>query len=91
MHEQDHGPPQEQDGDDDPVRIAVLCIVESTVDFPDAITLMNDKTELFLVSSVIFHSYDSMLSTPQGILHLLSTSASIFEGFRDVNEICECG
>ena len=64
-----------------PVTVAAVRIVQSMIDFPDTITFSNDKIELFLLSSVIFRFYDSILSTPLGILHLLSQSLS--QSLRD--------
>ena len=55
-----------------PATFTAVCIVQSMIDFLDTITFSNDKIELFLLSSVIFLFYDSILSTPLGILHLLS-------------------
>ena len=71
-------------------RIAVVCTVESVVDFADTITFMDGKNGI--VPTVQFHLpfYDSMFSTWLGILHILSISVSVFELLGDINEIWEC-
>ena len=74
-----------------PVTFVAVLIVHSMIDFPDTITFSSDKIELLLLFSVAFRFYDSILSDPLGILHLLSVSLSQSLRNYEISMRCECG